>query len=180
MKKGTRIKKAPLNKRVFAYIVDWYFCWVFCALPVCWLWNVMTKKTAINTDITLFPKPYGIVAGLLGILFGTIYYYVVPLKMGGQTLGKKFLSLKIVDKNGVVLSAANLAKRQILGVMILESSFMITGDYVARIISMFTFDIVGKVINYVMLVTFLVSCYMLFKKGTTIHDNFGHSMVVEK
>lgn len=180
MKKNTKTKKAPFNKRAFAYIIDWYFGWVFCALPVYWLWNVVTKEANINTDITLFPKPYGIVAGLLGLLFGVIYYYVVPLKLDGQTLGKKILSLKIVGENGEKLSAANLAKRQILDVMILESSFMITGDYVAKIISMFTFDIVGKVINYVMLVTFLVSCYMAFKKGTAIHDSFGHSMVVEK
>lgn len=180
MVKRVKIKMASLNKRLFAYVIDWYFGWAFCAIPVGWLWSVVTREQAINTDITLFAKPYGFVAGLLGILFGIIYYYVVPLKFDGQTLGKKFLSIKIVDENGDKLSAVNLAKRQILGVMIAESSFMLAGDYLCKMLGMLTFEMVGTVLTYVMLATFFVSCFMTFKNGKAIHDILGHSMVIEK
>ena len=99
MAKRKVIKKAPLNKRIFAFLIDWYFGWVFAAIPVGWLWNVLTREKTINTDILVFEKPYGLLAGVLGILFGIVYYYVIPLKFEGQTLGKKFLSLKITDEN---------------------------------------------------------------------------------
>ena len=78
MAKRKVIKKAPLNKRIFAFLIDWYFGWVFAAIPVGWLWNVLTREKTINTDILVFEKPYGLLAGVLGILFGIVYYPVLP------------------------------------------------------------------------------------------------------
>lgn len=175
-----KIKIAPLNKRLFAYMIDWYFGWIFCAAPVGFMWNVMTHQEKLNFDLQLFDKPYGLFVGLIGICFGIIYYYVIPLASEGQTLGKKFLSLRIVNEDGTKIKAKELAIRQIIFVMILESSFMITGNYFSQILSIYTNNLVGEIISYAMFATFLVTCYLVFKKGKAIHDLFGHSIVVEK
>lgn len=180
MAKRKVIKKAPLNKRIFAFLIDWYFGWVFAAIPVGWLWNVLTREKTINTDILLFEKPYGLLAGVLGILFGIVYYYVIPLKYDGQTLGKKFLSLKITDENGEALNAKDLAKRQIIGLLLLESPLLLVGNYVTQMITMYTFDAVGTVLNWVKVAILIISCFMVVKKGTAIHDSIAHSIVIEK
>ncbi len=175
-----KIVEAPLSKRVFAYVVDWYLGWVFTALPVAYMWTVISQKAEMNMDITLFESPYGYIAGILGILFGIIYYFVFPLISDGQTLGKKFLSIKIVGENNEKLSAKNLAIRQILGVMIAESSFILAGNYLAQMIGMITFKEVGTIITYVMLAGFIISCIMVLRKQRAIHDILAHSKVIEK
>ncbi len=32
--KTPEIVNAPLNKRMFAYLIDWYFGWIFTILPI--------------------------------------------------------------------------------------------------------------------------------------------------
>ena len=125
MAKRKVIKKAPLNKRIFAFLIDWYFGWVF-------------------------------------------------------ALGKKFLSLKITNENGETLNAKDLAKRQIVGLLLLESPLMLAGNYVTQMITMYTFDVAGTVLNWVKVAILIISCYMVVKKGTAIHDIISHSMVIEK
>lgn len=182
MKKEKRqlLKNAPLNKRLFAYLIDWYLGWVFTAIPVAYMWTVITQKMEINTDITLFEGPYGFIAGIFGVLFGILYYYVFPLLNDGQTLGKKFLGIRIVDENGGKLNAYSLAIRQILGVMIAESSFILAGNYIAQMVGMITIKEAGTIITYLMLAIFVISCLLVIKKQKAIHDILAHSIVVEK
>lgn len=168
-----------MSKRIFAYLLDWYLGWVFTAIPVAYMWTITTQKTEINTDITLFAGNQAFLAGILGVLFGILYYFVFPLLNNGQTLGKKFTGIKIIDEKGGKLTTKALAIRQILGVMIAESSFILAGNYIAQMIGMLTIPEVGVFITYGMLALFVVSCIMVIKKQRAIHDIIAHSMVVE-
>ena len=78
------------------------------------------------------------------------------------------------------LNAKDLAKRQIVGLLLLESPLMLAGNYVTQMITMYTFDVAGTVLNWVKVAILIISCYMVVKKGTAIHDIISHSMVIEK
>lgn len=175
-----RPEPAPLNKRAFAYVLDWYLGSAFSSIPVGILWNMRTGETAINTDLLLFENSYGLLAGLLGILFGAIYFYAVPqLIWKGQTLGKRLMRIRIAGEDGGTLSAGRMALRQIVGVMLLEGAFMLTGNYFTQMISIVAFDMVGKLFNYIIFAVFIISACLIWKDRTAIHDMLVHSIVIE-
>lgn len=139
---------AMLGKRAFAFLIDWYLGSAFSVIPLGIIWNMLTKEEIINTDLKLFESPYCWLAGMLGLLFGAIYYYIVPLCCWkGQTLGKKLMKLQIVGEDNNPIPAGRLGVRQIAGVVILEGAFMLTGQYALQMVTMLTFESVGIVLN---------------------------------
>ncbi len=170
---------APWNRRGFALLLDWYLGSAFSAIPVGILWNMLTGEEVINTDLMLFEQPYGWIAGVLGLLFGIVYYYVVPLwGWKGQTLGKKLMKLQIVGEDDQPLPAGRLAVRQIAGVMVLEGAFILTGQYAVQMLAMLTFGTATRVFNYLLFGVFLVSAWLAFREGKAAHDFWAHSKVV--
>lgn len=182
MKKGNTAgpELAPLNKRVFACVLDWYLGSALSSVPVGILWNLLTGENRIHTDLTLFEQPYGIYAGLLGLLFGAVYFYAVPLWIWeGQTLGKKLMGIRIAGEDGGQLSAGKLAVRQVAGIMLLEGTFMLTGNYFTQMISMLTFHMIEKVLRYFIFAAFMISACLTWKDHRALHDVLVHSMVIE-
>lgn len=178
--KKTQIFYASLNKRAFAFVLDWYLGSAFSTIPVGLLWNRLTGEQAINTDLTLFDSPYGLLAGALGLLFGMLYFYAVPaLIWEGQTFGKKLMSIKIAAEDGTALPKGRLALRQIVGILFMEGAFMLTGNYLTQMISLLTFDMVGKVVSGIMVVLFIGSVILTIKSNKSIHDFLAHSIVME-
>ena len=172
--------QASIGKRGFAYVLDWYLGSAFTAISVGLLWNIGTGETTINTDISLFEKPYGLLAAFLGFLFGILYFYVVPAFVWeGQTIGKKLMKIRIVGENGRTLTKDKLAVRQIIGISFLESAFMLTGNYITQIISIYINEYVGMAVNYLMLFLFIGTVVLTLKKSKSIHDFLAHSMVIE-
>lgn len=170
---------APLARRGFAFLLDWYAGSAFSAIPVGILWNMLTGKTEINTDLSVFESPYGWLAGALGLLFGAIYYYVIPLAgWKGQTPGKRLLGIRIVGDDYEPLPAGRLAVRQIAGVMVLEGAFMLTGQYAVWMLSAITFGTARRIINYLLFGAFFISAWLVFKQGKAAHDLWAHSRVV--
>lgn len=179
-KKNDTPAPAPWNRRVFAFLLDWYLGSAFSAIPVGLIWNMLTDEVVINTDLTLFEMPYGWIAGMPGLLFGAVYYYAIP-QWGwkGQTLGKRLMKLQIVGEDNRYLSAGRLAVRQLAGVMVLEGAYMLTGQYVVQMLTMLTMGSGGKVLKYLLLGVFLISAWMALRDGKAAHDLWAHSKVVE-
>lgn len=178
--KKVKDNKVPLSKRIFAYVLDWYFSWVFVLIPVAYISSVITGEKKINMELELLKSPYCYLAGALSVLFGILYYFVFPLMNDGQTLGKKFTGIQIVNENNEKLDALNLFKRQVLGVMVIESPFILAGSYLFKMIGMLTLNEVSVVLTYISVVMFLISCFLLFKKGRSLHDMMAHSTVIVK
>lgn len=168
------------SRRIFAFLLDWYLGSAFSVIPVGLMWNMLTGEEAVNTDLTLFESPYGWIAGILGLVFGAVYFYAVPMwGWKGQTLGKKLMKLQIIGEDNQPLSAGRLAVRQLAGVMILEGAFMLTGQYAAQMIAMLTFGAARRVLNYLLFGVFLISVWMVYREGKAAHDYWAHSKVVE-
>lgn len=179
-KKNDGPRQAPWNRRAFAFLLDWYLGSAFSAVPVGIMWNMLTGEEVINTDLTLFETPYGWIAGILGLLFGAVYYYAVPLwGWKGQTFGKRLMKIQIVGEDNRPLPAGRLAVRQLAGVMLLEGAFMLTGQYAVQIFGMLTRGSAGRVLNYLLFGVFLISAWMAFRDGKAAHDLWARSKVVE-
>lgn len=179
--KKRKIETAPINKRAFAFVLDWYLGSAFSAIPVVFLWNKLTGETIVNTDLTLFESPYGLLAGVLGLVFGCFYFFVLPAFVWeGQTFGKKLLKLKIVADDGSTLSISRMALRQILGIIFMEGAFMLTGNYFTQMISLLTMEQAGQYISYLMVLMFVGSVLLTSQNKQSIHDMLAQSIVVEK
>ncbi len=172
---------ASLGKRAFAFLLDWYLGSVFSAIPVGFFWKKLTGEMEINTDITLFEEPYGYLAGALGLLFGVLYFYIVPAYVwDGQTFAKRLMRIKMVDENGGKLAKSHIALRQIVGILFLEGAYMLTGNYIVGMVSMATTDTVGRMLSYLMVMLFMGSVVLTVKSRKAIHDYMAHSIVIEK
>ena len=75
----------------------------------------------LNQNIVEFKQPYGIIAGILAVLFAIFYFVIVPAYIyPGQTLGKKICKIKIVKVNNEQVTIKNMLLRQLLGVIVIE------------------------------------------------------------
>ena len=91
-----RYEDAPLVKRFISYLIDWYVGALCTAIPIAIISQKLTN-TMLNQNIVEFKQPYGIIAGILAVLFAIFYFVIVPAYIyPGQTLGKKICKIKIV------------------------------------------------------------------------------------
>lgn len=171
---------APWSRRGFAYLLDGYLGSAFSVIPVGLLWNMLTEEVVINTDLTLFDAPYGWLAGFLGLVFGAVYYYVIPMWVWkGQTLGKRLMNIRIIGEDNNPLPAGRLAVRQIFGVMVFEAAFLLTGQYAVQMLTMLTFGVTKKALSYLLFGVFLVSCWLAYRDGKAAHDIWAKSKVAD-
>lgn len=178
---ASAVVPASWSRRGFAFLVDWYLGSAFSAIPVGILWNMRTGEKVINTDLALFEQPYGWIAGILGLLFGAVYYYAIPLwGWKGQTPGKRLMRLQIVGEDGRPLPAGRLAVRQLLGVMVLEGAFLLTGQYAVWMLGRLTFGTATKMINYLLFGVFAISALLVVREGKAAHDFWAKSKVIVK
>lgn len=169
-------------RRAFAYVVDWYLASVFAAIPVLLIYGMESGNTNAPASLAEMSISGGITAGILAILFTSIYYVVIPTKVNkGQTLGKKLLSIKVVNNDGSDVNLFTMIKRELLGVMIVEGALVCSGDYFRQIIHMFTSDsIYGIIVKLGFIVSIASIAIMLIsKEKRMIHDIIGNTKVIE-
>ena len=113
-----RYEDAPLVKRFISYLIDWYVGALCTAIPIAIISQKLTN-TMLNQNIVEFKQPYGIIAGILAVLFAIFYFVIVPAYIyPGQTLGKKICKIKIVKVNNEQVTIKNMLLRQLLGVIV--------------------------------------------------------------
>jgi len=104
--------------RMGAYILD-HLVMVFAeniALLIFWLILLALGQVTAGGDINLnnLPDAYQIPTIVFFILLGISYQVIVPLYiLNGQTLGKKLIGLKIVQKNGEDATLLHYLRRMV-------------------------------------------------------------------
>ncbi len=168
------------RKRFLAYLIDWYVGALCTALPMALIASRLLGDVT-NQRLSEYPAPYGLVAGMLGLLFAAVYYVVVPLVVWpGQTFGKRMCGLKIVRANEGDLGVAHLVLRQAVGIAIVEGVVISASSVWHQMLSISTgVDFTGPLM-YAGFVVALVSCAMVLvrKDHRSIHDFLGDSAVV--
>lgn len=173
------MRAAPLGRRVCAFLIDWYVGSLVTALPIAAVaMNLGLEMT--DQNIIEYAEPYGLVAGLAGILAGLIYYALVPLVTDGQTLGKRLLKLRIVSADGDPATPLQLVLRQGLGLILLEQDAVGTGTVVQQVLSLTLGSTVSVVSSWVGLVLTLVSFALCLvrKDNRALHDLIAGTKLV--
>ena len=170
---------APLGRRFGAYLIDWYIGGLVTAFPV----SVVSMKlygTVKNQNIMSFPGEMGVWAGLAGIAAALFYYVIVPaLIWNGQTLGKRWLHMKIVSSDGSMVKTRQILVRQIIGMMILEGGLVTASTLWHQVASMvFHLSLVKLLMYQGMTVSIVSSILTLPGRHRAIHDLIGGTRVV--
>lgn len=175
---------APVTRRFFAYLIDWYVGALCTAIPISII-AYQTTGDMTNQYLTDFPSPFGIVAGVLALLFAFAYYIAIPLFVWrGQTPGKRLCGIKIVRFDGAPVDFGHLALRQIVGVTIIEGIIANASAIWHQMLTIATGINFVHPLMYVGFAVTLVSCIMILvrKDHRCLHDFIGDTKValVEK
>ena len=133
----TVVESASLFRRAGAFAIDWYVGALVMALPVSAIAMHLGRDIA-DQNILFFEEQWGLIAGLLAVLFGVVYYAVVPLITRGQTLGKRICKLRVASKDGSEVSSLALLGRQVLGLMLVEGAAVGTSAVLWRVVCIVT------------------------------------------
>lgn len=126
---------APFGRRIIAFLIDWYVGSLATALPVaCVAMSLGLEMTEQN--VLSYPEPMGLAAALLGIAAGVAYYALVPMVFRGQTLGKRLLGLRIIDRDGAPAAPVQLILRQFVGLILIEQAAVGTGAVVQQLVAL--------------------------------------------
>lgn len=131
------VEPAPLLRRTGAFLIDWYVGALATALPIAVIATQLGREMT-DQNIYAYEGQWGLIAGLLGILFGVVYYALVPMLTHGQTLGKRICKVRIVAKDGSDASALALLGRQVLGLMFIEGASVGTSTVVWQVVHILT------------------------------------------
>lgn len=135
----------------------------------------------LKQDILHFEHPWGVIAGILGLIFAILYYVITPLYFTkGQTLGKRICNIKIVQDDDKEVTTQNILLRQVVGLIIIEGSLVSASAIWHQIFTIVTgIDIITP-LKYVGLALVGVSCLLVafYKEHKAIHDYLGKTRVV--
>ena len=114
---------------------------------------------------------------LITITIGILYYVVFQLYMGGRTLGKMLLKIKVVSTSGSELTMNQMLFRSFIAnsilLDILSMVFIIFADREVFFYCYGIFSLIQNVIVFVSLFTIMYG-----KEGLAIHDKLVHTKVI--
>lgn len=181
LEKGSN-KNSIKIKRLIAFIVDWYVASVLAGIPVLLIYSIESGEAHIAKSLASMSFTWGMVAGILAIIFASAYYWIIPTYCyKGQTLGKKLVGIKIVSENNNEVSVGNIFKREILGVMLVEGGLICSSDYLRQIVQMNSSNTMYTLLGLVATMITAISIIMLFTNSESkmLHDLIGKTKVVE-
>lgn len=94
------MKLAKVRHRVVATILDNIIIFTFMAVTLIGIWPGFIYALFTDMTINLLMLLKIVRAGMVYALFLLFYYMVVPIFLKGQSIGKWFFKLKIVDEDG--------------------------------------------------------------------------------
>ena len=153
------LKPAKMRHRIAAHIVDFTIITVVVA--------IIFSLSAINI-ITLVQNPFGSVRVnivlliqffMLSLVVALVlfsYYTLVPLRLNGQTIGKRMFRIRVVNLDGTSMTFMTIFVREVVGRMFINYA---------------TFGF-GAIIS------FIVSLYR--KDRRSIHDVISNTIVIDK
>lgn len=169
-----------VSRRFLGYIIDWYVGALCTALPIALISQKLTN-TMTNQNIIEFQGSYGIIAGILALLFAVFYFVIIPTFIyKGQTIGKRICKMKIVKKSNEDVELKNIFLRQVIGVIVIEGALVTASTIWHQLLTMFTrFNFVTPLMYAGFVITAISVCLLLFKgENRALHDYIGNTKVV--
>lgn len=136
--------------------------------------NLLSDMKAIVYDINSFGNVYYSIEILVMIGYFVLFQYFNK----GQTIGKKIMKIRIVDKEGQPISLGNLLLRAVILYGIIFNIIIMIGVEVLKINPFYILYIVINLIKII--VTYTIYFMILFRKDERgLHDILTSSKVIE-
>ena len=188
--------KASFFKRMGAFILD-YFIVIFIVSLITMGFNSnktndLTDKMSKllsdyqNGEITIYEykinyelQKSNLTTNIVSVTLYIGYFVVFATLNKGQTLGKKLLKIKVVNKDGEKPSIWNMLLRSLFIYNIVSALFSII---FVNILSVNTFTYIYTIVGYVEFFVIIVSFFMVtYKKdGRGLHDMIAGTNVIEE
>lgn len=178
--KKIRYEDAPVTKRFISYLIDWYVGALCTAIPISIISQKLTN-TMLNQNIVEFQQPYGIIAGVLAVLFAIFYFVIVPTYIyPGQTVGKRICKIMIVKNDNEQVTIKNMLLRQLLGIIVIEGVLVSASAIWHEIITIITQTNFVTPLMYAGFIISAISILLYLFKGEhrALHDYLGNTKVV--
>lgn len=175
------------SSRLLSFILDWLFGGIVAGVPSVVAYLILTGKSKPLTSMYQFGAAgfdgaTTILISLICIIFGFFYYVIIPWKIfPGQTIGKRMLHLKIIDKDGNNPSFNTYFMRQFIFMVLVEGAATPVSTYIKVIITTLSRFYVDSYLGLVWDVITLVSVFLLFwgKGRLSLHDYATKTLVVK-
>ncbi len=180
-----KLQKVPLTKRFVAYIIDWFVGSLFISFPMVmyYLYKTNDVDNVSNVNIDIINNEFGIsitiIIGIISLFLGTVYYFIIPIKNQGKTLGKSAFDFKIVKQDGSDVDFKTLFIRQIIVYLFLEVYLLSMGPLLLHLIEL-SANINLSFYFLITLIISIISCLMVTfgKDRLAIHDRIAKTRVV--
>ncbi|MEO0141313.1 MAG: RDD family protein [candidate division WOR-3 bacterium] len=88
------------------------------------LWGIPTLVFGlINQKLAAVGGLVGLILGLAGVIVAYILYVIIPTGKTGQTIGKRIMGIRVVDKSGSPPGIGKAFLREVVGKLISEAIF---------------------------------------------------------
>jgi uncharacterized RDD family membrane protein YckC len=173
--------KVPSSKRLFAYLIDHTILVLLYAIPIKYIYSIITQKIENNITLDMFELPYALI--VFGICLLISFYYLIYLpvyKHSGKTIGKRALGIKVVKEDGSNLDLQTMIIREGIGVILLEGAIYPISGYLYNLLGVLIHESFEKSLIYVFsLITIISIIYALINKDHAMfHDRLAKTKVI--
>ena len=180
---GVQLKKVNVNNfsRIVAYIIDWYVATMVSSIPIVIITSIVNHTTVITQELNKLPLMWGVITGILAIIFYLGYYFVLELKVyKGQTFGKRIMKLKVVKNDESDVDFKTILMREGLGIMIVEGYIANSSSYLRQLIQIVTgipiMDMAVYVFGIISAVSILMD--MASPSRKMLHDRIANTHII--
>lgn len=188
--KSTRVnKRLEINnkfrvspsKRLFAYLIDHIILVLLYAIPIKYIYSIITKKIENKITLDMFEFPYALMVFTICLLISFYYLIYSPVyKHPGKTIGKRALGLKVVNQDGSNPDFRTMFIREGIGVILLEGATYPISGYLYSLLGLLINTNTEKILIYIFTVITIISIiYALFNKDNAMfHDCIAKTKVI--
>lgn len=173
--------------RVGAYAIDWALSGILIGFPEVVIFNVVSGTHDLFSDLYVFsamglPAAWAYLCAALSLVLFCFYYLWIPLRIfPGQTPGKRICHLVVVRTDGWDLDLGTLVLREVVGLLLIESSATIMGTYLRQVLTLATGFYLEGILAWAGTILFMASSVMVFafRGQRAIHDRIAGTQVEE-
>lgn len=182
MKKNKEIHtKVSSGKRLLAYLIDHIILVILYAIPIKYIYSVITQKIEVQITLDMFELPYAILVFLLCLLISFYYLIYLPVyKKTGTTIGKRIFGIKVVKSDGSDVDLKTMIIREGIGVILLEGATYPISNYLHSLIDILMKTNIEDYLAYGFgVITIISILYALYNKDQAMfHDRLAKTKVI--
>lgn len=173
--------KVSTTKRFLAYLIDNIVLALLYAIPMNYIYSLITKKIEKKITLDMFELSYALIIFTI-CLFISFYYliYIPVYKSPGKTIGKRAFGIKVVKEDGSNPDFKTMFIREAIGVILLEGATYPISGYAYNLVGMLTEPNIEKILTYIFgIITAISVMYALINKNNAMfHDRIAKTKVI--